>query len=402
MTENPFDQLGLKKDVVRYLSEQGRLDLFLKSYFRTAMSHLHPDKGGRNDLAATINAAYEEVRRHPEKVESWLHTMQNGANPEYLQVIEALTTRVEALQKVEAEHERLKEAYAQVLTGGWKAKADVRMPKAERGRRMVDFDAPVEEYDIPPVREPSRGAAAGKRRGAEREEAARERAEPRTEEPRHRKPRAPVESIVLPDLILYDAKGKPFRRYKTVTVGGEAERDEDDNYILKTQDQWIEYYRGTPNHLHSLPLLYAIIQKLHTEKHPAAAGLLADLRDSWLATSTRLDYKDDKIIHDYGTAPLELRCAIPEGDHLLNDIKKKKPWKTALQALLMPKDVEQAVEVLGDYSGVSSYIWAASKDTRRSAPLRAAFVYVVPDGLLLNCDYDLHGYGRSRRVAVVG
>lgn len=393
MAENPFDQLGLKKDVVRYLSEQGRLDSFLRSYYRAAQQHLHPDRGGSTDLAAAINSAYDAIRRHPKNIESWIATMQNGANPEYLAVIEALTTRVEALQKVETEHEQLKAEYARVLAGGWKGKAEVRTPTAGRSGRETGFDefmgtAADEGYDIPPVREPRRSTAS-------------ERGEARTEEPRRREPRTPVESIILPDLVLYDAKGKPFHRYKTVTVGGEAEKDKEGNYLIKTQDEWIEYYRGTPNHLHSLPLVYAIIEKLQQEKHPAAAGLLTDLRESWLVTSTRLDYKHDKIIHNYSTAPLELRCAIPEGDYQLSDIKEKKPWKTALQALLMSKDVEQAVEVLGDYSGVSPYIWTASKDSRRSEPLRAAFVGVSPGRLYLGCSSDLHDSGRSRRVAVV-
>ena len=82
--------------------------------------------------------------------------------------------------------------------------------------------------------------------------------------------RAKVEPITLRDLILYDAEGKSCRTYHAITFTGEALKDAAGKYITKTQDDWISHYVSGKERLPSLPLLYAIIERLHEEKNPAA------------------------------------------------------------------------------------------------------------------------------------
>src|SRR3989344_9188131 len=193
-----------------------------------------------------------------------------------------------------------------------------------------------------------------------------------------RSARATAELITLPDLVLYDTRGKPSQKYDTVTLSGEAHKDAAGSYISKTQDEWIAHYAGRKEQLPSLPLLYAIIENMHKEKHPARVQLLKELKDSWMCTSTRIDYSSNSITHDYGKEPVGFRNVIPKGNHWLKDITRNKEWKNTLQALLMCKDVDKAQEVLGSFTGFSPHIW--TPDDRKSVPGRAAFVDVDVGG----------------------
>ena len=319
MKENPFDQLGLKKEFLRPILGTGQLMEYVRSHVHLLQSQLHPDKkGGDKGLSALINSAHTEIRAHPDRIEGWLASMRNGTNPE------------------------------------------VRAPPRASAR-------PAATRTADPPREPAR----------------------------------PVEPITLHDIVLYDAKGKPARTYKTVTMAGECERDATGVYLRKTQDNWIAYYKAGKDVLPSLPLLYAIIEQLHDAKHPAAAVLLKDLQDFYLCTSTRIDYKKNEVTHNYGFPSAEtFSCRIPEESPWLDKVIKQEEWRSAALALLMPKDVDKAVETLHEFSGVHPYVWTASE--RRSEPLRAAFVGANPDGLYLSCNDSLHYGGLSRRVAVVG
>ncbi len=127
MANNPFDELGLKKDVIQTLRERGKLDNYLKGYMRFSQLHLHPDRGGDGELSSRINSAYDEICRHPENVETWLSSMQNGSNPEHLTLIDALAAEVERLRGVEKEYATLQKKYAASLTGEG-ATARVRTP----------------------------------------------------------------------------------------------------------------------------------------------------------------------------------------------------------------------------------------------------------------------------------
>ncbi|HLC70754.1 MAG TPA: hypothetical protein VJI32_02040 [Candidatus Nanoarchaeia archaeon] len=209
--------------------------------------------------------------------------------------------------------------------------------------------------------------------------------------------RSTGEPITLRDIILYSATGKPSQKYDTVTLSSEAHKDAAGSYIIKTQDGWVAHYAGSKERLPSLTLLYAVIEKLHEEKNPATAQLLKELKDSWLCTSTRIDYGRNIITHDYGRETTGFRGDIPKGSHWLKDITGNKEWNNTLQVLLMCKDVDKAQEVLGGFAGVPPYIWTA--DDRKSNPLRAAFVDVSTDRLSLDCSYNIGGRGCSRSVA---
>ena len=376
MTENPFDRLGLKKAVVQKLYETQHLEDFLKRYYHLLQTKLHPDVGGDTGLFAAVNSAYTEIHRHPDRIEGWLSSMQNGTSQEYLAVIEGLVERV---QKAETENENLRVKYATILAG-----KPIDTPKIRTARASHSEEPRVRrvEWEEPEVRAPPRASSA--------------RAAPL------RKPVRPVEPVVLHDIVLYDAKGRPARKYKTVTMAGKSECDASGNYLSRTQDDWCAYYKAGKDVLPSLPLLYAIIEQLHNTKHPAAAGLLKDMQDSWLCTSTRIDYGKNMITHDYGFAAAEtFACSIPAGDHYVDGVVRDKKWRSALSTLLMAKDVDNAIETLQSFSSVRPYIWTASE--RRSESLRAAFVFIVPDRFYLVCYDDfLHSVGRSRRVAVVG
>jgi|GEM_PF-879683 len=98
MLDNPFDQLGLKKELVAHLHQQGKLDDYLKSYVRLNQLHIHPDRGGDTNLSSVVNSAYTSLQQHPEQREEWLRTMQNGHN-EYKDMLEALVPEMERMQK---------------------------------------------------------------------------------------------------------------------------------------------------------------------------------------------------------------------------------------------------------------------------------------------------------------
>ena len=388
--DNPFAKLGLQKEVVESMHRQGRLGDFLRTYHRSIQVHIHPDRGGDSALAAAINAAYTEIQRKPASVPSWIQKMSNGngINPEYLELIEGLTAKVEELQGIEKDYRKLQEQHAALLTSrsGDGTKADVHKasPKARREEIFwEDFDESAGFEDAPAVKKPK-----AKRVDAD--------AAPRTAARKEAAPKS--EPLVLPEVILYDAKGKPARRYAKVTLY-DLVTNAVGNPVSKTQDGWISHYKTAGEELLSLPLLYAIIERIHTEKNPAGAGLLRSLQKHWIVTSTRIDYKKDRVTHGYGFASAETyACPIPGGNHWVDEIEKDTKWRSALQALLMPKDVNHAVTVLHEFSGVRPHIWMASN--RKSNPIRAAFVYANPDWFSLNCNVSLGDTGCSRRVAL--
>ncbi len=111
MSDNPFDQLGLKKELVIFLHEHHQLDDFLKSYVRLVQTKVHTDRGGNAELSTLVNSAYTFIKEEPDKIGSWLATMQNGHN-EYKEMLEALVPEMERIQK---ENEELRTKYAETV-----------------------------------------------------------------------------------------------------------------------------------------------------------------------------------------------------------------------------------------------------------------------------------------------
>ena len=197
-----------------------------------------------------------------------------------------------------------------------------------------------------------------------------------------------AEPITLHDIILYDARGKPAHTYKKVILAGELVRTAGRYY--NTQDGWITYFADKIEKLISLPLLYAVLERLVDEKNPALAGLTKSMKCSWLCTSTRINYDSENITHNYGTAAADtFHCTIPEISYYLEDLKKKEHAKrNALQALLMPQDVDKVDDIFKQvWWGVSPYFWTPEIVERREFPERPVFINPSKYRLIINC-YD--------------
>lgn len=400
---NPFAKLGLQKEVVQFLHRQGRLDEFLRTYYRSIQIHIHPDRGGDSALAAAVNAAYDTIRRQPAHIEAWIKTMSNGhgINPEYLELIEGLTAKVEELQGVEKDYRKLQEQYAELLASrtGDGTKADVRRasPKAEREDVSTDdFEESIGRDffgDAPEVKRPkARRVDAEADAAARTRKAGREKATPSIAEP-----------IVLENIFLYDLKGKAALAYKRLELDGEAVRGRDGKYLIKTQQEWNDYYEHAytteRKELPSLPLLYAMIERMHDEKHPALASVVQDMRENWLCAGTVINYQKDIATHKWIDSKYNVTCKIPLGNHWLDEAIKTKDWKQALQALFMPKDVERVPKVLHAVSGKRPYIWTPDTEGRKSNPERAVWLDIGTDWFYLGCtNYPISNFGRARGV----
>ena len=206
--------------------------------------------------------------------------------------------------------------------------------------------------------------------------------------------------IVIPNITLYDAEGNPWRTYDNVFLDSETAKDEAKNHLIKNQTEWINYWSERGKVLPSLPLWYAILERLHDAKHPGLGSIIRDLKENWLATSTLVDYGQSKVKHDYGFSGLQtISGKIPEGNHWLKDTLTQNQWRTAIQSLLLCKDVDKAVSVLQEAVGVPPYIWTASQRTQNSHQ-RAVWLSANTGRLYLGCDNGLTNRGRSRSVAL--
>lgn len=211
-----------------------------------------------------------------------------------------------------------------------------------------------------------------------------------------------ADQIVIPNITFYDAHGTPWRTYGRVFLDRNAVKDEAGNYQVHNHQEWINYWNQRGRVLPSLPLWYAMLERLHDEQHPGLDGIVKDLKESWLATSTQVDYGQSTVKHDSGFPELQTisGCSIPEGNHWLKDILTQNQWRTAIQSLLLCKDVDKAVSVLREAVGVPPYIWTASQKTRKTHPQRAVWLGADTGRLYLLCYYYLSYRGRSRSVAL--
>lgn len=173
-----------------------------------------------------------------------------------------------------------------------------------------------------------------------------------------------VEPIVLEDIILYGMNGKPVGTYKRIELDGEAVRGVDGEYLIKSQDDWSKYFSDI-NDGRRLPTaanVYAIIERLHETGNPALAGIVKDLEQSWLCTGTKVYFQKNTIIHpEFGA----IECPIPSRNRWADKAVKTKPWKDAIQALLMCENVDKAIRVLHEVSGKRPFIWMPSAEDRR-------------------------------------
>jgi len=211
-------------------------------------------------------------------------------------------------------------------------------------------------------------------------------------------------SITLPDIILYDSRGHPWHKYKSVTLHP-ASRKGDGKYFTTYQDKWIARAKEEGKEIPSLPLFYAIIEKLHTEKHPAEANLLAQLKTGVFCTSTRLGYHTNMIIQELGF--LNQYCSvlkkIPESSwsEYIKEKKEEATWRDFLQELIQPRDIDQAIELLREFSGHPADVWTINPNTSED-PRKAVVLYGSSQSLTLDCRCALDNPTYSRMVTLNG
>ena len=164
--------------------------------------------------------------------------------------------------------------------------------------------------------------------------------------------------ITLHDIVLYDARGKPWREYKTVTLAAQVLKDSTGKYIKKDQREWITHYGRDDRRerLPSLPVLYAIMERMHDERHPGIELLAQELRSpetEWICTSTYVDGGDHTITHDYDSLVLHDSRKMPtlcyEPLHMNRchvNYYSQEERRTFVQPLLLCRDIEKAIEVV--------------------------------------------------------
>jgi hypothetical protein len=302
--------------------------------------------------------------------------------------LEQLLPEFERLKEVEQKYEKLREDYAQLLSGGFSGRdSEIKTAKPSGRKARTESSGrtpPKVDFSEPEIKTPPRSSGRASEPEKKSEEA-----------------KISVESIELSDLVLYDARGKPFKKYDRIVIDGSCPKKTDGSYITKTQDDWAVYAKEKGKRILPFPLLVAAVEKMSETKHPGLPDLVKDIQKSWYCTSSRIDYSEEKMIHGYGfPESFAQEFNLPIGDTYLDEIVRERAWRSALQSLFMSRDLEKSIATLKNIFKVRPYIWSPSADNRKSNPLRAVFVNASPTSLLLFCSNPFFSYcGCSRLVA---
>jgi hypothetical protein len=219
-------------------------------------------------------------------------------------------------------------------------------------------------------------------------------------EEKRKKEKISKDPIELSDLVLYDAKSKPFKKYEKIVIDGSCPKKANGSYITKTQDEWVVYAKEKGKRILHFPLLVAALEKMFETKHPGLPGLVRDIQKQYYCTSSRIDYSRNIIIQSYGfPEAFAQEFNLPIGDKYLDKIAAEMASRPALQSLFMSRDLEKSIASLKEVFKVRPYLWSPSADNRESAPLSAVFVDAGPTNLYLGCLYLISGDGCSRLVA---
>jgi len=211
------------------------------------------------------------------------------------------------------------------------------------------------------------------------------------------------EPITLHDIIIHDNFGAPRCKYETVTLDP-APIDSKEMHFLPFGAAYETMAKKEGKEIPSLPLLYAIIEKLHTEKHPAEAGLLAELKKYSFCTSTILHYQIAMITHG-SNFPSQYILAEPFPDGYWSGFIKgkmaKTTWHWFMKALLQPRDIDQAMELLQEFGGhpLSVLIPNPNKYEEKNNRVTASF-FLSDDTTYLNCSINLNKLTYSRLVTL--
>ena len=139
-------------------------------------------------------------------------------------------------------------------------------------------------------------------------------------------------------------------------------------------------------------------------------SLRKDLKESWIISSTRIQYEKDSleaaIIHYFNStviAPNEKKVIIPiYNGTVLDSILPAEHGLAFLQALFNTDDnAEEIKNTLYRLSGKPSNktkVWTPDQNSRKNNPERAAGLYYSDSDLRVSGDYYLDDSGRSRRV----
>ncbi|MEK6968981.1 MAG: hypothetical protein AABW48_00980 [Nanoarchaeota archaeon] len=213
-----------------------------------------------------------------------------------------------------------------------------------------------------------------------------------------------VEPIVLENIVLYGMDGKPAVIYKRLELDGEVvHRRDGGEYLVKSQNKCETYFYtcNDGRRLPTLPEIYAIIERLHETRNPALKGIVNDLNTRELCTGTEIEYSKNRILH---RGVVSVKCSIPTGgrNYWLDEAVKKKVrhphkatkiQKDAVQALLMCKDVKNAVTVLHEASGKRPSLGTPWTESRRDIPSSEVWLYAGADSFIFDCNCcdDLNG-----------
>jgi len=206
---------------------------------------------------------------------------------------------------------------------------------------------------------------------------------------------------VITNLTLFDLQGSPVKVYSEVELDASPVLGADGKPIKKSQPDWIAYYKEKNKKLPSLPLLYAIIeaaydnQKNNDVAEELLESLKTDFKPSWLVTSTRFNYSQDKIWHDFESSEqIEITQNIPGIEEYLEKLVQEQEWEEPLRTIFMTKNLQKIPEVLGVY-GIKGKLRTPDSDRETE---RAAFAGFSFDYFAVICYNFLNDCGRSRGV----
>ncbi len=164
----------------------------------------------------------------------------------------------------------------------------------------------------------------------------------------------------------------------------EAVRGADGEYLIKSQQDWKQYFAGSGKRLPTLVEYITIIKESEQTNRSQLESIMQDLRESSLCAGT-IDYRTSNL---------------PVGNGYLDVLVKDSAWQTALQDLLQ-HDVKETTNILERTSrGKYPYIWTPDASGRKSHPERAVWLNIYTGRFLLNCDNPISYGGRVRGVRV--
>jgi len=228
---------------------------------------------------------------------------------------------------------------------------------------------------------------------------------PETEKTNSRKPeeQKPKSSIIIPN--------EEFWTIENVSYNGKIQ-----NYALSkkllpsaTQDIHAQNRINNSNngfYCGDMPLNYAIFKAVYNsseskEKQEIRQFIKKNMRERYLTTLTRIQYQSsglDKIIHNYGipNEQFEKSALIVGSDReLIQDDS------SALEALVLTKDVKEVKEVLNWINETPVYIWRLNNKPKQIDE-RIAWFYAISDGAGLGCSRNPSGTGGSLGYAPLG